>query len=202
METANKPDERQVVCSACFQVVPESLIRILPHFSDDLSGYVALHRCERCWLPALDETRTRITKTEDWAEIASLGAFFELHGVFLLEFRRGDPLPVVRALLGRTIELVRSGAIRLSTGALAPASKVEVPASEMKMNEELAEAAYGAMYQANSSLVKDCFDDARGYFTKAIDMAKRAGLEDEVARLTARRDHIVSVYNTQFRGIR
>ncbi len=28
------------------------------------------------------------------------------------------------------------------------------------------------------------------------------GLDDDVARLTARLDHIVSVYNSQFRGIR
>ena len=72
----------------------------------------------------------------------------------------------------------------------------------MKRNEKLAEAAYDAMYEAKSYTVKDHFDDARGYFTKAIDMAKRAGLDDEVARLTARLDHIVSVYNSQFRGIR
>jgi len=72
----------------------------------------------------------------------------------------------------------------------------------MNRNEKLAEAAYDAMYEAKSYAVKDCFDDARGHLTKAIDSAKRAGLDDEVARLTARLDHIVSVYNSQFRGIR
>jgi hypothetical protein len=36
---------------------------------------------------------------------------------------------------------------------------------------------------------------------EAIDLAKRAGLADEAARLTARCDHIISVYNSQFRGI-
>jgi hypothetical protein len=73
---------------------------------------------------------------------------------------------------------------------------------EMKRNEKLAEASYDAMYEAKSYEVKDCFDDARSYFTRAIAMAKHAELDDEVARLTARLDHIVSVYNSQFRGIR
>jgi hypothetical protein len=58
------------------------------------------------------------------------------------------------------------------------------------------------MYDASPSSAKDCFDDARGFLDKAIDVAKRAGLEDEMTRLIARRDHIVNVYNSQFRGIR
>jgi hypothetical protein len=78
---------------------------------------------------------------------------------------------------------------------------MEVLIAEMKNNERLAEAAYDAMYEARPSAVKDLFDDACGLFAKAIDLAKRAGLADEAARLTARCDHIVSVYNSQFRGI-
>ena len=78
---------------------------------------------------------------------------------------------------------------------------MEVLIAEMKNNERLAEAAYDAMYEASPRSAKDYCDDARGFLAEAIDLAKRAGLEDEVVRLTARRDHIVSVYNSQFRGI-
>ena len=53
-----------------------------------------------------------------------------------------------------------------------------------------------------SYAAKDCFDDARSYFTRAIQMARHAELNDEVARLTTRLDHILGVYNSQFRGIR
>ena len=74
-------------------------------------------------------------------------------------------------------------------------------ANEIERNERLAEAAYEAMYEARSYAVKDCFDEARSYFTRAIEMAKHAALDDEVARLTARLDHIAGVYNGQFRGI-
>jgi hypothetical protein len=74
-------------------------------------------------------------------------------------------------------------------------------AVEIDRNEKLAEAAYAAMYEARPTAAKDCFDDARGYFAKAIDLAKRAGLDAEVARLTARLTHIVSVYDSQFRGV-
>jgi hypothetical protein len=72
---------------------------------------------------------------------------------------------------------------------------------EMKENERLAEAAYDAMYDARPSAAKDFFDDACGFLAKAIDLATRAGLAEEAARLTARRDHIVNVYDSQFRRI-
>ena len=72
---------------------------------------------------------------------------------------------------------------------------------ELKNREKRAEAAYDAMYEASPRSAKDCCDDARGFLAEAIDLAKRAGLADEAVRLTARRDHIVSVYNSQFRGI-
>ena len=75
-------------------------------------------------------------------------------------------------------------------------------ASEINRYEKLAEAAYDAMYKARPYNVKDHFDDARGYFSKAIEFAKREGLDDEGVRLSARLEHIVSVYNSQFRGIR
>ena len=201
METTENPEPRQVVCSGCLRVVPESDVHVIPYFNSDAQGYVTTYRCEQCWLPSLEETSTQLATTGDEALIASAVAFFERHGIFLHEARRGDPLPVVRALLRRMIDLVRSGTIRLPVGALAPAREAEAAALEMKKNEKLAEAAYDAMYDASPSSAKDCFDDARGFLNKAIDMAKRAGLEDEMARLTARRDHIVSVYHSQFRDI-
>jgi hypothetical protein len=207
METAEEPEERQVVCSACFEVVAESFIHVIPYYNADVGRYVTTYRCEECWLPSLEQTRARLERTEDETEIATAAAFFESHGVFLHEHRRGDPLPVIRKLLVQMIDLLRSGAVRLSIGPLAPANEaqnftVEQDFSaEIENNEKLAEAAYDAMYEARPHNVKDCFDDARGYLTEAIAIAKRAGLDDEVTRLTARRDHIVNVYNSQFRGI-
>jgi hypothetical protein len=119
----------------------------------------------------------------------------------LLEFRRGDPFPVVRALLEGVIEKLGRGEIRLSPGPLRPRVELETSISEMERNEKLAEAAYDAMYEASLASAKDCFDDARGYFAKAIGIAMRAGLADEAERLIARRDHVVSVYDSQFRRI-
>jgi hypothetical protein len=98
--------------------------------------------------------------------IASAVAFFRRHGVVLHEAQRGDPLPVVRALLGRMIDLVRSEAIRLQVTAVLPkreaqAAVLEMNRNEVKNNEKRAEAAYDAMYDASPSSAKDCFDDAR-----------------------------------------
>jgi hypothetical protein len=82
-----------------------------------------------------------------------------------------------------------------------PEVDVEALIRAMKENERQAEAAYDAMYDARPAAAKDCFDDARGFLAKAIDLARQAGLDGEVARLTARADHIVKVYDSQFRDI-
>src|SRR5450631_299206 len=182
MGTAENVEERQIVCSACLQVVPKSLIHVIPYYNGDMGRYVTTHRCDRCWLSSLDETRARLELAVDETEIASSVEFFEKHGVFLHEFRRRDPIAVVRKMLVRMIDLLRSEAIRPVIGPLEPASEVRASTNEMQNYEKFAEAAYDAMYEAKSYSVKNCFDDARGYFTKAIDIAKRAGLDGEVAR--------------------
>jgi hypothetical protein len=206
METTEDPEPLQVLCSGCLRVVPESEVHVIPYFNGDAQGYVTTYRCEACWLPALEETRAQLASTEDAALIASAAAFFQRNGVFLHEALRGDPPAVVRPLLLRMIDLLQSGTIRPKVSTVLPkreakAVVLEMNKNEMKNNEKLAEAAYDAMYEASPASAKDCFDDARGFLDKAIDLAKRAGLDDEAARLTARRDHIASVYSSQFRGI-
>ena len=201
METSEDPNARQVVCSACFQVVAEHLIHVIPAYNADACRFVTTYRCEQCWLPSLEETQARLEATEDEAEIASVAVLFESHGVFVHEFRRGDPVPLVRRILVRMIDMLRSEAIRLSIGPLAPPSEVQLHRREVAKNEKLAEAAYDAMYETRPYGVRDCFDDACGYLAEAISIAKQAGLVDEVTRLTARRDHIIKVYDSQFRGI-
>jgi hypothetical protein len=54
------------------------------------------------------------------------------------------------------------------------------------------------MYEAAPYSVKDYYDDARLYLNKAIALASGADLE----RLTARSQHFVAVYNSQFRYVR
>jgi hypothetical protein len=67
--------------------------------------------------------------------------------------------------------------------------------------ERMAEASYAAMYEARPHNVKDHFEDAYGYFSQAIDVAKEAGLLTEVGRLTKRRDHVYNVFDHQFRNV-
>jgi hypothetical protein len=118
MGAAVDQGERQVMCSACLRVVPEYLIHVIPYYNDDVGRYVTTYRCERCWLPSLHETRTRLERTEDETEIVSAVQFFERHGVILHEFRRGDPIAVVRMMLVRMIDLLRTEAIRPVIGPL------------------------------------------------------------------------------------
>ena len=67
--------------------------------------------------------------------------------------------------------------------------------------EQKAEAAYSAMYDVRPHNVKDCFDDARLYFSKAIEAAQLSELPDVATRLAARLKSVEEVYNGQFRGV-
>jgi hypothetical protein len=67
--------------------------------------------------------------------------------------------------------------------------------------ERMAEGSHSAMYEARTHNVKDHYDDAQLYFSRAIEAAQQGGLSDHVTRLTNRCDHITAVYNSQFRGV-
>ena len=70
---------------------------------------------------------------------------------------------------------------------------------EMYENEDKAEAAYSAMYDAPSHGVKDYHDDAQMYFNLAIKAARRARLHSQAKRLTLRSEQVQAVFNSQFR---
>jgi hypothetical protein len=84
---------------------------------------------------------------------------------------------------------------------VSPGGEPKGDTGEVARLELLAEQAYAAMYDVPPlRSVKDDYDNARLYFQRAIDEAKRLGLSGEVARLTQRRDHVCAVYGSQFRG--
>lgn len=75
------------------------------------------------------------------------------------------------------------------------------PTRELMLDyEQKAEAAYTALYDAPSWNEKDLKDDALFFLARAIEVAEALGLVDDAARLKARVDNIVGVYNSQFRG--
>jgi hypothetical protein len=191
-------EERRVLCSRCLDVVEESRISVLPSYNDEAGGYVTAYRCERCRQASLDAARARLADSADADEVASLAGWFERYNIFLHEFRRGDPLAVVRALLGRMLDLLEAGAIRPAIG---PASAALAEVAAIVDFERLADAAEEAMYEARPPAAKDHYDDARGYLGKAIAAAERAGLDAEAARLAARRERLSAVWDHQFRGI-
>lgn len=74
----------------------------------------------------------------------------------------------------------------------------DVSRADLDEWERRAEAAYSEMYEARRA--KEPYEDACFAFARAIEAARRLGLEEDVARLTQRVDHIRAVYNSQFRG--
>ena len=70
--------------------------------------------------------------------------------------------------------------------------------AELAEWERRAEAAYSEMYEARRA--KEPYEDACFAFARAIEAAQGLGLDQEVARLTRRVEHIRAVYNSQFRG--
>jgi hypothetical protein len=116
MDPDEMPEDCQIYCSGCLQAFSESLVHVIPYFNIGVNAYVTTCRCEQCWIPALEETRTRLAGTQSEAEIASAGAFFQQHGVYIHEFMRGDPASVVQRILLRMVDLLRSGGVRISIG--------------------------------------------------------------------------------------
>lgn len=127
MSDESATEERQFACSRCFAIVPESRVHVVPGFNETLGTYVTSYRCDDCWQPTLDETAARLAASDDEEEIASLCTFLERYGVFVFEFRRGDPLPVVKQILLQTIALMKSGAVRLSAGDASAEMKKDPP---------------------------------------------------------------------------
>ena len=66
--------------------------------------------------------------------------------------------------------------------------------------ERKAEAAYAAMYEAESWNQKDLKDDASFYLARALEIAEQLGLDEDADRLRARGENIRGVWNSQFRG--
>lgn len=64
--------------------------------------------------------------------------------------------------------------------------------------ERHAEQAYSEMYEARRA--KEPYEDACLAFARAVEVARRLGLDQEAERLTRRLDHVRAVYNSQFRG--
>ncbi|HEX5259759.1 MAG TPA: hypothetical protein VFW35_13390 [Sphingomicrobium sp.] len=75
------------------------------------------------------------------------------------------------------------------------------PTSELMLEyEHKAETAYTAMYDTEPWNEKDFKDDALFYLARAIEVAEALGLAGDEARLRARVDNIMGVYNSQLRG--
>jgi hypothetical protein len=115
-EEAENEEERQVFCSGCLQVFSESLVHVIPYFNTSVTAYVTTYRCGECWIPSLEETRARLASTKDEAEIMSAGDFFHRHGVYVMEFMRGDPASDVRKVLLRLIEKLQSEDLTMRIG--------------------------------------------------------------------------------------
>jgi hypothetical protein len=107
---------REVVCSNCVKVFPEARTHVLPFFNDTVARFVTTYRCDDCWPAAVAGTRAHLTATEDADDIASFAEVLAGHKVFIHEYMRGDPTPVVKAIELRMLDMMESGAIRLSIG--------------------------------------------------------------------------------------
>jgi hypothetical protein len=75
------------------------------------------------------------------------------------------------------------------------------PTRELMLDyEQKAEAAYSAMYEAESWNQKDLKDDASFYLARAREIAEQLGLQEDADRLRTRGENIMGVWNSQFRG--
>ena len=57
--------DRQLVCSACFDVCSGDNAHVIPWWNPDVEDFITTYRCGRCWLSSLDETATKIVELDD-----------------------------------------------------------------------------------------------------------------------------------------
>jgi hypothetical protein len=68
--------------------------------------------------------------------------------------------------------------------------------AEIAACEALAEKSYDQMYDSRYPVAE--YSDLKDHFADAIGLARRAGLTDEVERLSKRLEHCKAVYRSQF----
>jgi hypothetical protein len=107
---------RELICSGCLKVVPEAEGHVLPLFNETVERFVTTYRCETCWPAALAEARAKLAATEDPDDIASFADVLSGHNVFIHEYMRGDPMPVVKAIGLHMLDMLESGRMRLPIG--------------------------------------------------------------------------------------
>ncbi len=100
--------EREMVCSGCLTVHPESRVHVLPTYNGHVKSYVTTFRCDRCWPAALEQTRARLESTAEAAELASAAEFFERYGIYIPERARGAPAEAYRERLLQLVDGLRS----------------------------------------------------------------------------------------------
>jgi hypothetical protein len=107
---------REAICSGCLKLVPEAQTHVLPFFNETLARFVTTYRCDDCWPAALAGSSAHLTASDDADEIGSFADVLAGHKVFIHEYMRGDPAPVVKTMCLRMLDLMESGAVRLSIG--------------------------------------------------------------------------------------
>jgi len=108
---------RQVMCSTCMETLRELDITTIPSWNDSAGDYVTSFRCATCAPKDLAETRDRMIAQGDVARVC---AFFERHGTFIHEHRRGDPPSVVIPLVERLLAMLGDGSLVLPIGKSQP----------------------------------------------------------------------------------
>jgi hypothetical protein len=78
--TASEAAGAEYMCSACFNVVSQARVHVIPWFNNEMGDYVTTFRCDDDWLASLDETRAHFLSSVEHAEDrAKFVAFFERH---------------------------------------------------------------------------------------------------------------------------
>ena len=71
--------------------------------------------------------------------------------------------------------------------------------AEIARFEALAEEAMSAIYDARGIDVRAALEDARYNIGRAVDIARMRGMDEEVARLSKKRDRIQKAFETRFK---
>jgi hypothetical protein len=108
------PDNAEFLCSADYQVHPQSELHVVPTYNADIDRYVGSYRCNADWKAALAETRARFAATPTDEEGGAILQVFLDHGVEKDQLRAVVAGKDIRGAITAALDALEAGKLTLS----------------------------------------------------------------------------------------
>ena len=103
------PESYFLMCSGCHTPTPNTEAHVIPYWNKTVESILTTYRCEKCWLPALAETREAVQSGE-MEPLTTFLDFLSRQGYRTdAENLRSAPADEIRATLLAILEATADG---------------------------------------------------------------------------------------------